>query len=118
VEKGRPATIDDYIARCPKDVQPIMQKIRAVIKASAPGATEKISYDLPAFDLNGNLVWFGAFEHHIGFYPKGSAVEAFKEELSAYKREKATVQFPLDQPIPYQLIRKIVKFRVAENLKE
>jgi len=117
-KKAPPATVDEYIARCPAEVQPILQKIRAAIKESAPGAVEKISYDIPGFYLNGRLVWFAAFKRHIGFYPRGSAVEAFATELSPYKHNKATVQFPLDQPIPYALIRKIVKFRVKENLKK
>ena len=99
-------------------MQPILVKIRAVIKESAPEAVEKISYQMPAFYLNGDLVWFGAYKHHIGFYPIPSGIEAFKQELSAYKRAKGSVQFPLDKPIPYDLIRKIVKYRVAENLKK
>ena len=118
VKKSPPTTIDDYIARCPTDVQPIMQKIRATIKKSAPRAVEKISYGMPAFALNGDLVWFGAFKHHIGFFPKEAVLDVFKDELAPYKHAKATLQFPLDQPIPYALIRKIVKFRVAENLKK
>jgi uncharacterized protein YdhG (YjbR/CyaY superfamily) len=117
-KKVKLATIDEYIAQCPADVQPILQKIRAVIKKAAPRAEEKISYDMPGFYLNGDLVWFGVFKNHIGFYPKGSAIDAFKDELAPYLRAKATLQFPLAQPIPYELIRKIVKFRVAENLKQ
>jgi len=117
-KKDKPATIDEYIAQFPEDVQHIMQKIRAVIKEAAPDAVEKISYQMPAFYLNGNLVYFSAFKHHIGFYPIPSGIEAFKQELSAYKRAKGSVQFPLDKPIPYDLIRKIVKYRVAENLKK
>jgi len=115
---GHPTTIDEYISQCPKDVQPMLLKIRAVIKDSAPGAVERISYQMPAFYLNGSLVWFGAHPHHIGFYPTGSGIEAFKAEISAYKWSKGAVQFPLDEPIPYELISKIVKFRVAENLKK
>jgi uncharacterized protein YdhG (YjbR/CyaY superfamily) len=117
-EKGHPTTIDEYIVQAPKNVQPILIKIRAVIKESAPDAVEKISYQMPGFFLNGSLVWFGVHPHHIGFYPKGSGIEAFKAELSPYKTSKGAVQFPLDQPIPYDLIRKIVQFRVAENLKK
>ncbi len=111
-------TIDEYIAQFPKDVQPILRKMRAVIKESAPGAVEKISYQMPSFYLNGNLVWFGGHTNHIGFYPTGSGIAAFKKELSGYKTSKGAVQFPLDQPIPYPLIRKIVKFRLKENLKK
>lgn len=117
-KKGHPTTIDEYIAQFPEDVQQIMVKIRAVIKESAPGAVEKISYQMPAFYLKGTLVWFGAHQRHIGFYPTGSGIEAFKAELSAYKSSKGAVQFPLDKPMPYELISKIVKYRVAENLKK
>ena len=116
--KNRPTTIDEYIALAPPDVQPILQKIRAVIRESAPGAVEKISYQMPGFYLNGYLVWFGLHAHHIGFYPTGSGIETFKEELSGFKKSKGAVQFPLNQPIPYQLIREIVMFRVAENKKK
>jgi uncharacterized protein YdhG (YjbR/CyaY superfamily) len=117
-KKSQPTTIDEYIAQCPADVQPILEKIRAVIKESAPGAVEKISYQMPGFYQNGSLVWFGAHQHHIGFYPTGSGIEAFEKELSGYKKSKGAVQFPLDQPIPYDLLRRIVKFKVAENLKK
>jgi len=113
--KGRPTTIDEYIAQCPEDMQPILEKIRTVIKESAPGAVEKISYQMPAFYLNSILVWFGAHAHHIGFYPTGAGIEAFKEELSPYKWSKGAVQFPLDEPMPYELIKKIVKWRVTQN---
>jgi len=116
-EKSHPTTIDEYIAQFPEDVQRILAKVREVIRGSAPQAIEKISYQMPAFYLSGMLVWFAGYKHHIGFYPKGSGIEAFKEELSGYKWAKGSVQFPLDEPIPYELIRKIVKFRVAENLK-
>ena len=116
-EKGRPITIDECIAQFPEDVQQILVRVREVIRESAPGAVEKISYQIPAFTLNGPLVWFAGYKHHIGFYPKGSGIEAFKEELSKFKSAKGSVQFPLDQPIPYELIRKIVRFRVEENRK-
>ncbi len=117
-EKGHPTSIDEYISQCPEDVQPILTRIRTVIRESAPGAVEKISYQMPAFYQNGTLAWFGAFKHHIGFFPAGSGIEAFKEELSGYKGAKGSVQFPLDKPIPYDLISKIVKFRVEENLRK
>lgn len=117
-EKGHPTTIDEYILQFPEDVQHILVKIRAVIKESAPEAVERISYQMPAFYLYGNLVWFGAHQHHIGFYPRASGIEAFKEELSAYKGAKGSVQFPLGKPVPYELISEIVKFRVAENLRK
>ncbi len=109
--------IDEYIAQFPEDIQKILQQIRSVIKEVAPNATEKISYQMPTFYLNGNLVHFAAFKTHIGFYPVPSGIEKFKEELSHYKGGKGSVQFPLDQPIPYDLIRRITLFRVEENLK-
>ena len=116
--KDNPSTIDEYIAQFPEDVQQILFKIRAVIKEAAPEAVERISYKMPVFYQKGNLVWFGVHPHHIGFYPTGSGIEAFKEELSAYKWSKGAVQFPFDKPIPYNLISKIVKYRVAENMKK
>jgi uncharacterized protein YdhG (YjbR/CyaY superfamily) len=116
--KAKPTTVDEYIALAPPDVQPILNKIRAVIKESAPGAQEKISYQMPGFYDHGYLVWFGVYAHHIGFYPSGEGMAAFKQELSGYKTSKGAVQFPLDAPIPYDLIREIVKHRLAENLKK
>jgi uncharacterized protein YdhG (YjbR/CyaY superfamily) len=112
------ASIDEYISTFPKDVQGMLKKLRATIKAAAPEAEEKISYQMPTFALNGNLVHFAAYKHHIGFYPAPRGIEAFKRELSRYKGAKASVQFPLDQPLPLKLIGRIVKFRVAENLKK
>lgn len=109
-------SIDEYIASFPADVQKRLQEIRAAIKSVAPQATEKISYQMPTFFLNGNLVHFAAFKNHIGFYPVPSGIEAFKEELSKYAQGKGSVQFPLDQPLPLALIKRIVKFRVGENL--
>ena len=117
-KKNPPTTIDEYIARCPEDIRPMLNRMRAVIKEAAPEATETISYQMPGFRLNGSLVWFGAHTNHIGFYPTGSGIAAFKKELAGYKVSKGAVQFPLDRPIPYDLIRKIVKFRVAENKKK
>ena len=108
-------SIDAYIATFPKEIQRKLQKLREVIRAAAPEATEKISYQMPTFYLNGNLVHFAAFKHHIGFYPTPSGTEHFQKELSAYKTSKGTVQFPLDQPIPFDLVIKMVNFRVAEN---
>ncbi len=119
-EKKSPyTTIDEYIAQCPQEVQPILQEMRRVIKDAAPQAKEKISYQMPGFDLKGNLVWFGAHKNHIGFYPRGNgAIEAFKDELSGYQVSKGTIQFPLDKPMPFDLISRIVQYRVAENLKK
>lgn len=110
-------SIDEYIAQFPEDIQAILQQIRSVIKEAAPEATEKISYQMPTFYLKGNLVHFAAFKSHIGFYPVPSGIEKFKEELSQYKGGKGSVQFPLDKPIPYDLIRRITLFRVEENLE-
>jgi uncharacterized protein YdhG (YjbR/CyaY superfamily) len=111
----KPATIDDYIAGFPPDVQAILQQIRQTIHEAAPEATEKISYAMPTFYLHGNLVHFAAFKTHIGFYPVPTGIEKFKKELSQYKQGKGSVQFPLDQPMPLDLISRIVKFRVKEN---
>ncbi len=111
-------TIDEYIARYPEEVQAILQKIRATIHAAAPDAEETISYQMPTFTYKGNLVYFAAFKNHIGFYPIPSGIEAFKEELSVYEQGKGSVQFPLSRPIPYNLITRIVKYRVEENDKK
>lgn len=108
--------IDSYIKTFPKDVQSILQKIRQLIQNTAPEATEAISYGMPTFKLNGkNLVHFAAWKNHIGFYATPSGNAAFKKELSVYKGAKGSVQFPIDEPIPYTLIEKIVKFRVKET---
>lgn len=109
-------TIDEYIAGFPVGVQKILQEVREVIKQAAPEAEETISYGIPTFKLQGNLVHFGGYKSHIGFYPAPRGLEKFKEELSAYEGSKGTVKFPLDKPIPYDLIRKIVAFRVQDNL--
>lgn len=110
-----PGSIDEYIRQFPGDVREKLETLRQVIRESAPEAAEKISYQMPTFDLSGNLVHFAAYPNHIGFYPAPSGIEAFKEELSKYKGAKGSVQFPLDQPMPYDLIRRIVAFRVVEN---
>ena len=109
-------TIDDYIKSFPKDVQVILEKMRETIKKAAPEATEAISYGIPTFKLNGNLVHFGGFKTHIGFFPAPTGIEAFKKELKIYQTGKGTLQFPLEKPIPFALIARIVKFRVKENL--
>lgn len=108
-------SIDEYIAAFPEETQKILEALRAVIKAAVPEAKEKISYQMPTFDLNGNLVHFAAFKNHIGFYPTPSGIEAFKQELSGYAGAKGSVQFPINQPLPLGLIRRIVEYRVAEN---
>ena len=117
-KKTIPEDIDDYIADFPEDVQAILQKIRATIREAAPDAKEAISYQMPTFKLHGNLVHFAAFKNHIGFYPAPTGIEEFEKELAAYKGAKGSVQFPIDKPMPLDLIRKIVKFRVAENLEK
>ncbi len=109
-------TIDEYIADFPADIQKILQEMRAVIRAAAPNAQEKISYQMPTFFLEGNLVHFAAFKQHIGFYPAPQGIEEFKERLSVYKGAKGSVQFPLDKPMPFDLVSEIVQFRVRENL--
>lgn len=111
-------SIDEYIATFPEEIQKILEELRATIKASAPDAEEKISYQMPTFALKGNLVHFAAHKNHIGFYPTSSGIEAFRDELSAYESSKGAVRFPIDKPLPLKLIRKIVQFRVAENLKK
>ena len=111
-------TIDEYINSFPINVQNILEKLRKIIKESAPEAEETISYGMPTFKLNGNLVHFAAHKNHIGFYPTSSGIEAFQKELAPYKSAKGSVQFPIDKPIPYELIKKIVIFRVKENLKK
>ena len=109
--------IDEYIAGFPKDVQEILEKIRMTIRKAAPEAQETIKYQMPTFTLKGNLVHFAAFKNHIGLYPAPTGIEEFKKELSVYKSGKGSVRFPLDKPIPFDLISKIVKFRVKENLE-
>ncbi len=115
-EQKNPQTIDDYIAGFPTDIQDILQDIRATIQKTAPEAKEAISYAMPTFKLNGNLVHFAAFKNHIGFYPTPNGIEEFKEDLARYKGAKGSVQFPLDEAMPLDLISRIVKFRIAGNL--
>jgi len=111
-------SIDEYILKFPPEIQEILKVLRNVIKESAPDAKEKLSYQMPTFVLHGNLVHFAAHKNHIGFYPTPSGIKAFKHELSEYKGAKGSIQFPFDKPLPYQLISKIVKFRVLENMKQ
>ena len=108
-------SIDEYIAQFPPEVRELLEEVRAVIRAAAPDATETIAYAIPTFDLNGkHLVHFAGFSKHIGFYPVPSGIEAFKEELAPYKSGKGSAQFPLGKPLPTDLIRRIVEFRVGE----
>ena len=118
ISKNQFKTIDEYIKTFPEDVQSILEKMRQTIKEAAPGSVEAISYQMPTFKLNGkNLVHFAAFKNHIGFYPIPSGIEAFKKELSSYKQGKGSVQFPMDKPIPYDLVKMIVNYRAKENLE-
>ena len=117
-ETKSPQTVDDYIAGFPVEVQSILQKIRAIIQETVRDAEEVISYQMPTYRLHGNLVHYAAFKNHIGFYPTPSGVEAFEDELAPYQHAKGSIRFPLDQPIPYGLISKIVAFRVKETLEK
>ena len=118
MDTKKPANIDEYIGAFPNDIQEILEKIRMTNQKAAPDAKEKISYAMPAFEQNGIVVYFAAFKNHIGLYALPTGHEAFKEELSQYKSGKGSVQFPFNKPIPYDLITKIVKFRVKENLEK
>ena len=109
-------SIDEYIASFPDDIQARLATLRATIQAAAPDAEERISYQMPTYFLKGNLVHFAAQRNHMGFYPTPSGIAAFQDELAAYATSKGAVQFPLDQPLPLDLIRRIVEFRVKENL--
>ena len=118
MEDNQPQTIDEYIARFPKEIQELLETIWITIREAAPDAEETISYQMPTFKLKGNLVHFAAYQNHIGFYPTPSGIEKFKDELSVYKGAKGSVKFPIDQPLPLVLISKIVKFRATENLEK
>ena len=111
----KPVDTDAYIAGYPKETQKNLKLLRATIKKAAPQAEEVISYGMPAYKWNGMLVYFAAYEKHIGFYPGSSGIAAFKKELASYKTSKGTVQFPVDEPVPLPLIARIVKFRLKEN---
>jgi len=108
-------TIDQYIAQFPKDIQLKLKELRAVIKKAAPKATEAISYGMPKFKQNGNLVHFGGFKKHIGFFPGAGGVAAFSKDFAGYKQSKGTIQFPLDAKMPFTLVRKVVKYRINQN---
>lgn len=112
-----PKSVDEYISGFPAEVQEILRTLREVIRKAAPGAEEKISYRMPTFVLSGNLVHVAAFQKHIGLYPAPRAIAAFSSELARYKGGKGSVQFPIDKPLPYDLIGRIVKFRVVENTR-
>jgi len=115
----KPKSVDEYISGFPKKTQELLEQMRAVIIEVAPKAEEVISYNMPGYKINGMLLWFAGFKNHIGFYPRGSSVIiAFKKELAGYKTSKGAIQFPKDKPLPIALIKKMVKFRVTENLQE
>ena len=116
-DRKSPKDMDEYIAGYPRDVQKLLQQVRRTIKKAAPGAVEAIKYQIPTFTLNGNLISFAAYKNHIGIYPAPRSVPEFAPELSAYAGEKSTLRLPLDQPIPVDLISRIVKFRVKNQLK-
>lgn len=108
-------TVEEYLSALPGSVKDTVEGLRKTIRQAAPQAQEAVSYNMPAFECNGMLVWYAAFKRHIGFYPKASAIAAFKRELAGYKTSKGAVQFPIEKPIPADLVRKIVTFRVKEN---
>jgi uncharacterized protein YdhG (YjbR/CyaY superfamily) len=116
--KNVPKDIDTYIRQWPESVQRILSGLREVIREAAPDAVEAISYGMPTFRLNGNLVHFAAYKKHIGFYPTPSGITAFKEELSDYPCTKGAIRFSLDKPLPFKLIGRIVRFRVMENIEK
>lgn len=115
VEQSTVQSVDEYIAKFPANIQSMLEEVRKTIQQAAPQAEEAIRYQIPTLIYLGNLVHFAAFKRHIGFYPAPSGIEKFKNELLAYKSAKGSVQFPFDQPLPLELIRKIVVFRVSEN---
>lgn len=115
---AKPNNINDYIAGFPMQSRKLLRQMKAVIKKAAPKAEEVISYGMPAFKFHGLLVWFAAHSKHIGFYPKTSAIQAFKKDIAKFKNAKGSVQFPLDKPLPSVLIKKIIQYRVKENLEK
>jgi uncharacterized protein YdhG (YjbR/CyaY superfamily) len=115
MKKNNVTSVDDYIAEQPVEIWEKLNELRQVIKRAAPKADEAISYGMPAYKFHGVLVYFGAYQNHIGFYPTGSGISAFKKELSVYEGSKGTVRFPIDKPLPLTLIKKIVRFRLKEN---
>jgi len=117
-KQQQPATIDEYIADSPENVQPHLEKVRAAIRKAAPDAEEAIKYSIPTFVLNGNLIHFAGWNNHVGLYPGSKPIEMFKDELAKYEISKGTVRFPLDKPIPLGLIGKITKFCVKRNLEK
>lgn len=118
IKKNTPQNVDEYIAGFPAATQKLLKQLRKTIVKAAPGAEEVISYRMPAYKFHGMLVYFAGYEHHIGFYPGASGIAAFKKKLSAYKSAKGSVQFPLNEPLPLEIVTAIVMFRVKENLEK
>jgi len=116
METFKPNNIDEYIAAFPRETQELLEQVRTIIRQSAPEAVEIISYGMPAFKHHGILVYFAGYQNHIGFYPTASGIKAFQKEISGFKNSKGAVQFPLNKPLPFELISRIVQFRVNENL--
>ena len=117
-QKDSPKNVDEYIRMFPKDIQDRLKSIREIVKKAAPQAEEVLSYQMPAYKLNGILLYFAAFKNHIGFFPTPSGIEAFRKELSGYELTKGTIHLPYDKKNPVTLIKKIIKFRVKENLEK
>ena len=115
-DRAVPKTIDDYIAACPPEVRPILENVRSMIRAAAPDARERIGYQMPAFALNGDLIYFAAFKKHLGIYPPVTGDTALQEAIAPFRGEKGNLKFPFDEPIPYDLISKVIEFRVQEHL--
>jgi len=113
----KPKDVDEYISGFPKEIQKLLKQVRVAIQEAAPQAEEVISYSMPAYRLNGILLWYGAHKNHIGFYPHGATMEKFKKELARYEQTKGSIHFPIDEPLPIALIKKMVKLRLAEHLK-
>lgn len=118
MQAEKPLNISHYIASFPEETRELLEMVRTTVHAAAPEATEKISYAMPTFFLNGNLVHFAAYQNHIGFYPGASGIANFQDKISGYKNSKGAVQFPIGKPVPFDLITEIVKFRVNENLQK
>jgi uncharacterized protein YdhG (YjbR/CyaY superfamily) len=110
-------TVEEYISTFPPKTKKFLKDIRTTIKQAAPQAEEAISYNMPAFKLHGMLIWYAGYKEHIGLYPRTTVIQAFKKDLEGYKLSKGTIQFPLDQPLPLDLITRIVKYRIKENLE-
>ena len=116
--RNQPRTVDDYIATYPLEVQPILRRIRGIVRRVAPKARESISYRMPAYALNGRLLYFAAFRDHIGLYPPVRGNAALERAVAAYSNEKGNLRFPLDRPVPYDLIERVVRFKVAQNARK